>query len=196
MLAGNAKGYVKQIINLFEVAGYNVQLFLLNAASMGVPQQRERVFFICSRKDLNLPNLKLQFSQIPISVKEAFERIKDINYKGKLKLDSEPVKKYWIKTKPGESFSKYHQKGSFFNWIKIPINVPCKTIDAHPDKLFHYESPRNLSKPELCVLGSYPLDYEFKNEKIVGYLIGMSVPPLMTYAIAKEIYKQWLNVIK
>ena len=48
MLQGNAKGYVKQIINLFNVAGYNVQLFLLNGATMGLPQKRERVFFVCT----------------------------------------------------------------------------------------------------------------------------------------------------
>ena len=48
MLMGNAKGYVKQIIGLLGTAGYDVQLFLLNGASMGLPQKRERVFFIWS----------------------------------------------------------------------------------------------------------------------------------------------------
>jgi DNA (cytosine-5)-methyltransferase 1 len=47
-----------------------VQLFLLNAASMGVPQKRERVFFICQRKDLNLPKLKLEFNEDAIPFKQ------------------------------------------------------------------------------------------------------------------------------
>jgi DNA (cytosine-5)-methyltransferase 1 len=50
MLQGNAKGYVKQIIGLFNVVGYDVQLFLLNAATMGVPQKRERVFLFAKEK--------------------------------------------------------------------------------------------------------------------------------------------------
>ena len=61
MLQGNAKAYVKKIKTDFEDAGYKVQLFLLNAASMGVPQKRERVFFICQRNDLNYKPLKLVF---------------------------------------------------------------------------------------------------------------------------------------
>src|SRR6185503_9599664 len=51
LIQGNAKGYVKEIYQKFEDTGYNVQLFLLNAATMGVPQRRERVFFIGLRND-------------------------------------------------------------------------------------------------------------------------------------------------
>jgi DNA (cytosine-5)-methyltransferase 1 len=59
LIQGNAKNYVHKIKKGFEDAGYKVQLFLLNAASMGVPQKRERVFFICQRNDLNLPKFGL-----------------------------------------------------------------------------------------------------------------------------------------
>lgn len=66
MLVGNAKGWVNQIVKTFGAIGYNVQVFLLNAARMGVPQDRKRVFFIARRKDLELPALKLNFNQDPI----------------------------------------------------------------------------------------------------------------------------------
>ena len=46
LIIGNAKGYVHEIIKKFNDTGYDVQLFLLNAVSMGVPQKRERTFFI------------------------------------------------------------------------------------------------------------------------------------------------------
>ena len=46
-----------------EKAGYDVQLFLLNGVTMGLPQSRERVFFICRRKDLKLPEITLQFNE-------------------------------------------------------------------------------------------------------------------------------------
>jgi len=193
MLSGNAKGYVKQIIGLFKAAGYEVQLFLLNAASMGVPQKRERVFFICRRRDLALPELKLGFNEKLITVKEAFETIKDINYKGKDRSDSKPVKEFWGKTRPGKSFSSVHPNKSLFNWCKLPINDASMCIPAHSNMLLHYETMRDMSIYELCLLGSYPLDYKFKNEKSAGYLIGMSVPPLMTYGIANQIYKQWFQ---
>lgn len=50
MLIGNAKIYCKKIKEAFIEAGYEVQLFLLNAATMGVPQKRERVFFYSKKK--------------------------------------------------------------------------------------------------------------------------------------------------
>ena len=50
----------------FVDAGYTVQIFLLNSARMGVPQKRERVFFVAHRKDLPYPKLKMDFSSKPI----------------------------------------------------------------------------------------------------------------------------------
>ena len=40
------------ILNEFTQAGYNVDVFVLNAAEFGVPQSRIRVFFIGLRKDI------------------------------------------------------------------------------------------------------------------------------------------------
>ena len=40
------------ILNEYDSAGYNVEIFILNAAEFGVPQTRMRVFFIGLRKDI------------------------------------------------------------------------------------------------------------------------------------------------
>ena len=66
LLKGNAKGYVNEIFKAFDDAGYKTQLFLLNAAFMGVPQKRERCFFIAHKKDLEFPKLRLNFQEKPI----------------------------------------------------------------------------------------------------------------------------------
>ena len=54
MLIGKAKDYVIKVVDEFKKAGYELKVspYLLNAADMGVPQKRERVFFIAIRKDL------------------------------------------------------------------------------------------------------------------------------------------------
>ncbi len=44
LVGGNAKGYVNEILKAYDEAGYKVQIFLLNAATMGVPQRREREY--------------------------------------------------------------------------------------------------------------------------------------------------------
>ena len=62
LILGNARGYVKEIFLALDKAGYDAQLYLLNAAKMGVPQSRVRTFFIARRKDLKLPKVKLEFN--------------------------------------------------------------------------------------------------------------------------------------
>jgi len=187
MLMGNAKGYVKQIINLFNVAGYNVQLFLLNGATMGLPQKRERVFFICSRKDLEFPKLKLGFNEKPIPFKE-FD-----NGNVQAKSVTPGQIEYWKMAKPGESFSKYHPKGHLFGASKVHPKKPLNTIiGIGGTKAYHHIYPRELTTNELQCGGSYPLDYKFINTD-PKYLIGMSVPPLMMHKISQQIKKQWFS---
>lgn len=194
MLQGNAKGYVKQIINLFNVAGYNVQLFLLNGATMGLPQKRERVFFVCTRKDLNLPKLKLGFSEKAVTVKEAFIDANCLEEFGKDYSKSINFK-YYKKCKPGDTFSKYHPTGSLFGLIKLNPNKPAPTLtatNAHKH-LYRWEKMSGLNTKQCSLLGSFPLDYKFKNAELGGYQIGMSVPPLMMHKISREIKKQLLD---
>ena len=60
IIQGNAKVYSKNIVKKMTEAGYDVQVFCLNAASMGVPQKRERVFFIGSKKELKFKILDIK----------------------------------------------------------------------------------------------------------------------------------------
>ena len=60
---GKARGYCNEIIKRFKALGYVPQVFILNAATMGVPQRRERAFFIAQRADLEKPKLKLDFRE-------------------------------------------------------------------------------------------------------------------------------------
>lgn len=74
-LAENVKGMlskrntdaVRDIIKEFEEAGYNVFIKLLNAFDYGVAQDRERVFYVGFRKDLNISHFEFPY---PIKEKE------------------------------------------------------------------------------------------------------------------------------
>jgi DNA (cytosine-5)-methyltransferase 1 len=199
LLLGNAKEYVKKIYIAFDQAGYYCQHFLLNASKMGVPQRRERVFFIALRKDLANPFLHWQdmFTQIPKIEMEFNE--KEIVYSEIRELKgnenaiglSEMISFYWKKTTPGNSFSENHPKGSYFNEIKLHPNKTIPTIRAN-GLPYDYEIERTLFDSEVKKAGSYPQDYNFLKLK-PEYLIGMSVPPVMTAQIASNIYEQWLS---
>ena len=186
LLQGNAKGYVIRIKKEFENAGYKVQLFLLNAASMGVPQKRERVFFICHRKDLKFPKLTLNFNERAIPFKEIEDK-----YDKKVKLIPCLFKLYDF-VGQGEAFSKYHPKGHHFNSNKSDPNKVLPTITADEKGTVHYRFKRVLNSKELSLASSFPLDYNFLKVK-PKYLIGMSVPPVMTANISNEVCKQWFN---
>lgn len=54
MLAQRHSEAVKGFMRLFDDAGYDVNLKLLNANDYNVPEDRERVFYIGFRKDLNI----------------------------------------------------------------------------------------------------------------------------------------------
>lgn len=54
MLANRHSEAVKNILHLFDEAGYDVSLTLINAKNYGVAQERERVFYIGFRKDLKI----------------------------------------------------------------------------------------------------------------------------------------------
>lgn len=54
MLANRHDAAVKNILQLFSEAGYNVSLTLVNAKDYGVAEERKRVFYIGFRNDLNI----------------------------------------------------------------------------------------------------------------------------------------------
>lgn len=190
LIQGNAKSYVRKIKTAFEEAGYKVQLFLLNAASMGVPQKRERVFFICQRKDLNYPKLVLSFNEKSIKFGEVYTK------KGKPIKDGGQYDEYWnLKINTDKNFSCVNKRlgrkpNGFGRHFLNKNETPCTIVSG--DSYFMGEFKNEVSNIDLCTIGSYPQDYKFKQIK-PQYLIGMSVPPVMTAQIASEIHKQWLN---
>lgn len=54
MLANRHSDAVQNILKMFEEAGYDVTLTLVNAKDYGVAEERKRVFYIGFRKDLNI----------------------------------------------------------------------------------------------------------------------------------------------
>jgi len=201
LLQGEAKDYVRQIYREFDNAGYYCQHWLLDASKMGVPQRRERVFFVCLRKDLAepflyqqdmftvLPKLELKFNEPEIPYKYIRQEKGNENAIGL----SPKIKEYWLLCEAGNSFSNVHPKGSYFNEIKTHPEKVLPTIRAN-GLPYDYEVQRTLFDDECKKAGSYPLDYDFVSNKPV-YLIGMSVPPVMTAQIATKIHEQWLSKI-
>jgi DNA (cytosine-5)-methyltransferase 1 len=203
LLLGNAKQYVIKIYEAFDKAGYYCQHFLLDASKMGVPQRRERVFFIAFRKDLakdflywkdmftEIPKIEMNFNEKEIPFKNVYIDFTD------RKL-SPAILNLWnnrldIDNDMGQINERLFGKPTFFGHKFTKMNEVNKTIIAG-DNTILFDYPRLINKFELCKIGSYPLDYNFLKLR-PEYLIGMSVPPVMTAQVATNIYEQWLSKI-
>lgn len=196
LITGKAKGYVKEIVKNFQSIGYRTQIFLLNGANMGLPQARERVFFICRREDLNLDPIKLNFKEPHITVRTAFKWIENYpSMSESLKLPPS-IEKLYYKVKQGKSFNSVHPTGSYFSVVKHPLDRPANTLTANHSNSIHPIKARTLNSAEFAILSSFPMDYNYLNNdgKKAKWAMGMSVPPFMMNRISTEIKKQWGHV--
>ncbi len=200
MIQGNAKGYVKMIMARFKELGYRPQLFLLNSADCGVPQKRERVFFVAVRNDIDVPPLKLAPTHRWISAGEATSDVQVLT--ADEKEDTAPAGmdlKWWHKTEKGDgsgyatATTRETGKRTGFNTIRLDDRLPANTLTAG-DSLRHWDECRKLTYREWKRLGSFPDDYQAKTDKIGKYMIGMSVPPKMTEQVARAVIDQWLTI--
>lgn len=203
MLLGNAIEYVRKVYESFDKAGYYCQHYLLDASEMGVPQRRERVFFVCLRKDLAKPFLQpINFFEEKPALELSFNEPKILlgefaDYQGR--EISKNMKKIWEhRQKEDIDLSlaniRLNGKRAYYGQQYIKSDEVAKTLTSHEDSLLHFDVPKYTSTSEACSIGSFPQDYDFCGIK-PHYIIGMSVPPIMVAQIANQIYHQWLKHI-
>lgn len=199
LVKGNAKGYVNEIVKHFRELGYEVQLFLLNAAFMEVPQKRERVFFVANR--CGFPKLRLQFTYKPIP----FGQIKSPEgdeIGGDLEVNS--LRRLLAKARGGDrklSDIAERERGKTIGFTTplIRDGDVAPTITA-AGEMIRMPEAKFCTMADYIAMGSFPQDYVFdlegdmkKARAMAKYMIGMSVPPSMMAHIADEIWNQWLS---
>lgn len=203
ILLGDAIDYVRRIYEDFDKAGYYCQHWTLNASKMGVPQRRERVFFICLRKDLaepfletislfeEQPSLDLEFNEPPIYFGEFAD------YKGR-EITGEKLRYYWENRIPeddgmGDTTLRILGVEKCFNHRYDKDDEVCHTLTAK-DACFCYSQPRKHSVSDVLHISTFPQDYKFFKQSPF-YFCGMSVPPVMMAQISSRVWEQWLSKI-
>lgn len=194
LIGGAAKGYAIGIYDRLMSSGYDVQMFLLNSATMGVPQSRERVFYVARRQDLNLPEIAFNFD------------LKPIEFGGIVERGAQGTRKMWPSIEARWPFIEYGDQNLKFADAKYRNLATCNAFFSTcvmydhvvPGALtssgttVYWNEKRTLSDLEYVRMSSFPTDYDF-NGMDVRYVCGMSIPPLMTYSIGKEIARQWFD---
>lgn len=184
LVMGNAKGYVSEVASGFRSLGYDVQLFLLDASRMGVPQRRERVFFVANR--MGWPKLRLEFAEEPVTFRECM-----------LDGGAAPTEKtaaLLSGARPGETSLKKAceracGRGKRFNDVVLwPDAVPV-TLKAS-GAVFKMPSALHATPREMLNVSSFPQDYRVPDSK-AQFVAGMSVPPSMMANVAAAMRDQW-----
>lgn len=191
LMLGKAKGYLTEISKAFDNAGYNPNVYLLNSAYMGVPQRRERVFFVATRKDLNLPVPVFNYENKEGVV---FGEIKS-NTGVARGLEAYMEKLLLYKRITDNSLQdiskRVYNKPSYFSIRLLKDNEIPPTM-ASGSSFIVYSENRQASSTELCRIQSFPRDYNFLTDSYtkIKYILGMSVPPYMMKFVADAVYKQ------
>jgi DNA (cytosine-5)-methyltransferase 1 len=99
----------KHILKRIRETGYEVDTVELSPHQLGIPQQRERVVFICVRKDIYRSPVHFQIPDVPIDVDRIFQTDPEQTAKYRISRDDEAILTAWDEMiqifEPGESMS-------------------------------------------------------------------------------------------
>jgi len=190
-----------------EMAGYNVNYNLYNAANYGVPQKRERVVLMGSKIGTAVPFLYPTHSENGEHGLKKWKTLKSA-LKGLDNSDdqwvelSEKTKKFLSQLKEGEYWKNlplraqkeamggsFHLQGGKTGFYRrLDFNKPSPTLVTSPSMpatlLGHPTELRPLSVKEYARVQQFPDDWKIQGSKINIYKqIGNAVPVGLGYAI-------------
>ena len=193
-LKGEAWGYVQRIYSHAKAIGYTVKHYLCKGENMGVPQTRHRVFFIAYRNDIefDFDNLDMFFDYEPVIYGDVKSGKGFEISEGSMLLKIIKKAKY-PQRNIGNTYIAQGEKKRNFNDVYAWECDVCPTFLAKAN-VYRVSECCKLSKEDILSVSTFPQDYAFKNNTHVeiGYVCGMSVPPVMI----KRIVGRILEVLK
>lgn len=211
MLAKKNDEARNNIIQMFKDANYDVFVKMLNAADYDVAQDRDRVFYVGFRKDLNVTFEFPEPHEKKITFKDIIWDLKDtaIPAKEKNKTNGDACKvlnhEYFI----GSYSTIFMSRNRVRSWDEQAFTVQAsgRQCQLHPQapKMEKVEKDwcrfvpgkedlyRRLTVREAARVQGFPDDFKFYYTDVNnGYkMIGNAVPVMLAYAMAQQI-KQYL----
>ena len=163
----------KKILADFNGLGYDVCCRLYLASDFGVPQTRERVFIVGTRKDMPVFEPPAVLCQRPVTAREA---IGDLEQRNADKSFSH----IWSEAKVSGEQGNRH----------LVADRPGYTIRAecHGNIQFHYVLPRRISMREAARIQSFPDSFRFVSGiRATERQIGNAVPPVLAWHVARAV---------
>ena len=188
LVKGNARGYVREIVEGLHEIGYTVQIFLLDSAEMGVPQRRRRVFFVGHKKELEYPAISLKFCEPPILFGQ-------IRTETGIPVTNAFLKDLISRRKPSDNklldVSKRERgRENLYSW-RFEKDDKVALCNVAGSRGVRFYDGMYMSDLDVIRTQTFPEDYDFGDQD-VAYVCGMSVPPVMMAQIASQVADQWL----
>lgn len=207
MLADIHKSAVENIIKMFNEAGYDIFVKLLNAVDYDVPQDRKRVFYVGFRKDLKV-NFEFPLpSDKKMVLEDAIWDLKDSAMPALPKNKTNGNKcivnnhEYMI----GNFSTIYMSRNRVRTWEEPSFTIQAggRHAPIHPQapKMLFIEQNkrifvpgkeelyRRLSVRECARIQTFPDDFEFIYTNVSdGYkMVGNAVPVILAYHVANAV---------
>lgn len=211
MLDEKFKEVFEDFVNRLNGAGYDVQWALLDAVKFRIPQNRERVFFVGFRKELNVTfSFPRPTSIDPISLEKAIGDINECpnSYPSGIMKETNNSTHYPNHDVLTSKFGSFYYRGNRRRGWQQPsftINATADFAPLHPSspKMVYYghenwnfqkdkiREYRRMSVRECARIQTFPdsFIFEYNNIKDAYKMIGNAVPPRLANEIAKSILK-------
>lgn len=209
MLAKRNDEARNNIIKMFDEAGYDVCLKMLNAADYGVAQDRDRVFYVGFRKDLNVKFEYPKPQEKKLTFRDIIWDLKDsaIPSLPKNKTNGDNCKFLNHEFFTGSYSPIFLSRNRVRSWDEQAFTVQAsgRQCQLHPQapkmefvekNWFRFvpgkeELYRRLTVREAARVQGFPDDFKFYYTDVNdGYkMIGNAVPVMLAYAMASQIAK-------
>jgi DNA (cytosine-5)-methyltransferase 1 len=189
LVRGNAWGKFLLFRRALEEAGYSVSVRMLDAQWLGVPQARQRVIFVGTRKDLGIAPSHPSPFPWRYSLAEALEGLPSPTAEelAEVSIEKYAIGREWKRTAEGTNSDRY------FSLARPLWSMPCPTVTATTGNVgaagvCHPTEPRKFTARELRRICSFPDDFVLEGDyQHQVERMGRAVPPLMMRAVASHV---------
>jgi len=205
----DSDGVVHSVESIFRELGYQVNVGILDFASLGVPQRRRRMIMIATKGvEIRVEELQTEFSIAERTIEWAIKDIADTSRD--LLVDRVAVPQSQTKKRidflfdnqlyelPNEQRPPCHRDKSHsydtvygrLRWDKLAQTITSGFYCMCMGRYVHPEQRRTLTGHEAARLQFFPDFFDFspaKSRTKLAEIIGNAVPPKGAYAVARSI---------
>jgi DNA (cytosine-5)-methyltransferase 1 len=210
----SVEGAVETIMAEFEAQGYQVELCPLFAPDYGIPQARQRLFFIGFRKDaLKKPVPKhwiepeKTHANNPVILKDILQDLPEPDATNDVEHQHYSKAKWYGKGRQGNIEVNLDKPGPTIR-AEHHGNIEFRRLSQEHGGGYHHELKAGLKERRLTVrecarIQTFPDNFKFLKTADNGNLvsasaaykvIGNAVPPLLAYRVAERLASIWDDI--